>query len=150
MREESGNEVVTQYATFYVDQLMFGIDVKMVQEVIKLQRMTPVPLASETVKGLINLRGQIITALDLRARLGLGPRSGERDPMNVVVTTSDAVISLLVDRIGDVVEVGPEQYEDTPDTLPLTAHQLVTGVYKLRDQLLLVLNAERAVDVQMM
>jgi purine-binding chemotaxis protein CheW len=138
----------TQYATFFIDRMMFGINVKMVQEVIRLQRMTPVPLAPETVEGLINLRGQIITALDLRTRLGLPKRSEEKPPMNVVVTTNEAVVSLLVDRIGDVVEVGKEQYEDTPDTLAPVAHSLVTGVYKLKDQLLLVLNAEKAVDVQ--
>jgi len=138
----------TQFVTFYIDNMMFGIDVKMVQEIIRLQPMTPVPLAPETVEGLINLRGQIITALDLRTRLGLPRRAADNAPMNVVVTTSEAVVSLLVDRIGDVVEVVREQFEDTPDTLASVPYSLVTGVYKLKEQLLLVLNAEKAVDVQ--
>jgi len=144
----SGTTSVTQFATFFIEDMMFGLDVKMVQEVIRLQRMTPVPLAPNTVDGLINLRGQIITALDLRTRLGLPKRPSDKPPMNVVVTTKEAVVSLLVDRIGDVVEAGREQYEETPDTLSPIAHSLVSGVYKLKDQLLLVLNAEVAVDIQ--
>lgn len=146
-----GSEVLSQtsqFATFYIDTMMFGIDVQKVQEIIRYQQMTPVPLSPDTVSGLINLRGQIITAIDLRRRIGLGDRDREKLPMNVVVHTSDGTVSLLVDKIGDVLEVSSAQYEETPDTLSGPTHDLVEGVYKLPGQLLLVLNAERAVEVQ--
>lgn len=135
-----------QYATFYLDGLYFGIEVLKVQEVIRHQVMTPVPLAPDTVRGLINLRGQIVTALDLRARLGLTPRAADTLPMNVVVRTADGAISLLVDEIDDVVEVSPEQFEPAPETVRMKVGGLVTGVYKLAARLLLILDVERAVE----
>src|ERR1700712_2738049 len=94
-----------QYCTFYADDMYFGIWVREVQEVLQYQDMVRVPLASPVVRGLINLRGQIVTALDPRRRLELPDRSDDADPMNVVVRTDDGAVSLLVDQIGDVVEV---------------------------------------------
>src|SRR5579875_3258105 len=92
-----------QFATFFVDGLFFGVDVLDVQEVLRYQEMTSVPLAPEVITGLINLRGQIVTALDLRRRLNLKPRADEDEPMNAVIRTKDGVVSFLVDEIGDVV-----------------------------------------------
>ncbi|MBL9210715.1 MAG: chemotaxis protein CheW [Opitutaceae bacterium] len=137
----------TQYATFYLDGLFLGVEVQQVQEVIRFQPMTPVPLAPAIVQGLINLRGQIVTAIDLRRRLSLPPRTGERRPMNVVVRSEDGAVSLLVDEIGDVVEVHEEDCERPPETLPPSARELITGVCKLRDRLLLILDTERAVNL---
>jgi purine-binding chemotaxis protein CheW len=137
-----------QFATFYIGRLLFGIDVMQVQEIIRYQQMTPVPLASDMIEGLINLRGQIITAIDLRKRLMLEPRDSEALPMNVVVRIEDEVVSLLVDQIGDVLQVPNEQYEEVPETLDPAYKELVTGVYKLKDDLLLVLNAQRAVAIK--
>ena len=137
-----------QFATFYVDKMLFGIDVQLVQEIIRYQEMTPVPLAPEAIKGLINLRGQIITAIDLRTRLDLPERSADALPMNVVVRANDGTVSLLVDKIGDVLDVETDQYEGTPDMLEEGTRSLVAGVYKLEDELLLVLNAERAVKIE--
>ena len=89
-----------------------------VQEVIRYQAMTRVPLAPTVVSGLINLRGQIVTAIDLRRRLGLaGPADEGLHPMNVVVRTDDGAVSLLVDEIGDVVEVTDDAFEPPPETL---------------------------------
>ncbi len=139
--------VPTQFATFFLDKMLFGIDVQRVQEVIREQEMTPVPLAPEAVRGLINLRGQIIAAIDMRTRLGLEARSSEAKPMNVVITTSDGVVSLLVDSIGDVLEVETNQFECTPRTIDPCTKEVVDGVYKLKNQLLLVLNPERAAEV---
>ena len=92
-----------QFSTFLVNGLFFGVDVRHVQEVIRYQEMTRVPLAPAMVQGLINLRGQIVTAIDLRRRLELAPRPADQLPMNVVVRTDDGAVSLLVDEIGDVV-----------------------------------------------
>lgn len=136
-----------QFTTFYLDGLFFGIDVLKVQEVILYHDMTRVPLAPPEIMGLINLRGQIVTALDLRRRLGLRPRGTDERPLNVVVRTSDGPVSLLVDEIGDVVEVSRDRFEPPPETARGVARELVSGVYKLDERLLLVLDAERAVVV---
>ncbi|HEY9073267.1 MAG TPA: chemotaxis protein CheW, partial [Desulfobaccales bacterium] len=90
-----------QFSTFVVDHLLFGVEVEKVQEVIRYQEMTRVPLAPPVVKGLINLRGQIVTAIDLRRRLGLRERATADLPMNVVIRHDDGAVSLLVDEIGD-------------------------------------------------
>ena len=121
-----------QYCTFYVDGLFFGVEVLRVQEVIRFQEMTPVPLASNVVSGLINLRGQIVTAIDLRRRLALADRDLAELPMNVVIRTDDGAVSLLVDQIGDVLEVDADSYERPPETLSGIARQLVLGVYTQR------------------
>ena len=136
-----------QFCTFYVDGIFFGVEVLRVQEVIRFQEMTRVPLASNVVSGLINLRGQIVTAIDLRRRLALTERPIGQLPMNVVVRTDDGVVSLLVDEIGDVLETDESTYERPPETLTGIARQLVRGVYKLKGQLLLVLDAEQTVDL---
>lgn len=136
-----------QYCTFYLDGHYFGIDVLKVQEVIRFQQMTRVPLAPAVVRGLINLRGQIVTGIDLRRRLGLKDRPADQLPVNVVVQTGDGAVSLLVDEIGDVVEVSEKQFEPPPETLRGPARQLVRGAYKLPERLLLILDTDRAVEL---
>ena len=135
-----------QLCTFFVDGLFLGVEVQKVQEVIRYQEMTRVPLAPNVIGGLINLRGQIITAVDLRQRLDLRPRKEGEFPMNVVVQTDDGAMSLLVDDIGDVVEVDEESFECAPDTLTGVTRDLIRGVYKLEKQLLLLLDTEKAVS----
>jgi purine-binding chemotaxis protein CheW len=135
------------YCTFELDGLFFGVEVLLVQEVIRYQRMTSVPLAPDVVRGLINLRGQVVTAIDLRRRLGMPALSEGRLPMNVVVRTSDGPVSLLVDEIGDVIEVEDSTFESPPDTLTGVAAELITGVYKLKGRLLLVLDIDKALHL---
>jgi purine-binding chemotaxis protein CheW len=139
--------VIKQFATFYLDRLLFGVEVNKVQEVIRYQEMTHVPLAPSIVTGLINLRGQIVTALDLRRRLELAERASDRLPMNVVVRAGEEAVSLLVDEIGDVLEVADESFESPPETLKGVARELIRGTYKLKDRLLLVLDTEKAVSI---
>jgi purine-binding chemotaxis protein CheW len=134
-----------QVCTFFLDGLFFGVEVQKVQEVIRYQPMTRVPLAAQVVSGLINLRGQIVTAIDLRRRVGLCDRPADRQPMNVVVRTGDGVVSLLVDEIGDVVQVEPSLFERPPETLQGPARDLIRGACKLKDRLLLLLDADEAV-----
>ena len=133
--------------TFLLDGYLFGVPVPHVQEVIRFQPMTPVPLAPSAVEGLINLRGQIVLALDLRRRLALGERPGGALPMNVVVRTPDGAISLLVDEIGDVVEVEQSTFEDPPETLRGPLRSLILGVHKLEGKLLHLLDTEKACQV---
>lgn len=136
-----------QLCTFFLNERFFGIEVEKVQEVIRYQTITPVPLAPGVVRGLINLRGQIVTALDLRKRLGLPEQSGERLPTNVVIRSDDGAVSLLVDEIGDVLEVSEDAHERPPDTIDGIARELILGVYKLDGRLLLILDTERALNV---
>jgi purine-binding chemotaxis protein CheW len=135
-----------QFSTFFVDDLFFGVDVLRVQEVLRYQPMTRVPLAPEVIEGFINLRGQIVTAIDVRRRLQLTPRSTGQIPLNMVVRTDDGAVSLLVDEIGDVLDVDPTTWERPPENLVPAARELISGVFKLEDRLLLVLNVDRAVD----
>src|ERR1044071_5621780 len=109
--------------------------------------MTRVPLAPPVVRGLINLRGQIVTAIDLRKRLELSDRPADQQPVNVVVQTDDGAVSLLVDEIGDVLEVSEKTFERPPETLKGTARELIRGAYKLKDRLLLILDIERTVNL---
>ncbi|MGA2004250.1 MAG: chemotaxis protein CheW [Terriglobales bacterium] len=136
-----------QFCTFYLDRHFFGVPVDEVQEVIRYLDMTRVPLVSEMVRGLINLRGQIVTAIDLRRRLAITDRAPDQLPMNVVIRTDDGAVSLLVDEIGDVLEVEQEVFETPPETMPAQQKKMVDGVYKLDSRLLLVLNTERALAV---
>ena len=136
-----------QFATFVLHNLFFGMDVLKVQEVIRYQEMTRVPVAPPMVEGLINLRGQIITAIDLRRRLELPERPVDQLPLNLVVRTEDGAISLLVDEIGDVVEIESQSFERVPETVTGIARELILGVYKLETRLLLILDTERSANL---
>jgi len=135
-----------QFCTFYIDKQFFAVPVQQVQEVIRYQEMARVPLVPPVIRGLINLRGQIVVAFDLRRRLGYPDRPEEQKPMNVVVRADEETVSFLVDEIGDVIEVEEDCAEQPPETLPAEMRELVRGVYKLKEQLLLVLDAERTVN----
>ncbi len=135
-----------QFCTFYLDNLLFGIEVEHVQEILLCQDMTPVPLAPPVLRGLINLRGQIVTAVDLRLCLDLPPRPETDKPFNVVVQTDEGVLSFLVDAIGDVIEVDDNAAEPIPATLKGTLAELLLCAFKLEDRLLLVMDADRVTE----
>ena len=137
-----------QYCTFYLNGLFLGVNVRLVQEVIRYQHLTPVPLASREIQGLINLRGQIVTAVDLRRRLALPDRAPGEHPMNVVVRNEDSIHSLLVDRVGDVVTVDETTFEKPPDTLDASLRSLIVGAHKLQDRLLLVLDVRQSLQLE--
>jgi len=130
-----------------VADLFFGVNVLHVQEVLRSQQMTAVPQAPDVIEGLINLRGQIVTAIDMRRRLHLPKQAGDKPSMNMVVRTSDGVVSLLVDEIGDVLDMDAATFERPPENLDPAARELIRGVYKMKDRLLLVLDEERTVDL---
>jgi purine-binding chemotaxis protein CheW len=125
-----------QFCTFFVDGIHFGIEVLEVQEVLRFQSMTPV------------LRGQIVTAFDLRTRLDMPDRSPGQNPMNVVIRSDDGAVSLLVDEIGDVLETREDQFEPPPATLDATTRALLTGVFKLENHLLLILDTEKTLAIE--
>ncbi|MFN3243986.1 MAG: chemotaxis protein CheW [Planctomycetota bacterium] len=137
-----------QYCTFWLDGLFLGIEVQRVQEVLRHLPMTDVPLVSGVISGLINLRGQIVTAINLRERMELPQFPGEADEqMNFVVRCDDDVVSLLVDRIGDVVEVTEEALEAPPPTIAGVCRDVIRGVNKMPDGLLLLLDLDRALAI---
>lgn len=136
-----------QYCTFYLDGLFFGIEVVRVQEVLRYQEMTRVPLAPAEIEGLINLRGQIVTAIDMRKRMDLPPRAEGNLPMNVIIHDIEGAVSLLVDEIGDVLEVDESTFERPPATLQGAAADLIEKTYKLEGRLLLVLDTEKTIRI---
>ena len=136
-----------QFCTFLLSGYLFGVPVPQVQEVIRYQPLTPVPLAPSAVEGMINLRGQIVLAIDLRRRLALEKRALGELPMNVVVRTSDGVVSLLVDEIGDVIEVEQSTFEAPPETLRGAVRTMILGVHKLDQKLLHLLDTAKACQV---
>ncbi len=132
----------TQFCTFFLQGQCFGVPVHQVQEVISHQEMTGVPLAPPVIRGLINLRGQIVMVIDLRRQLQLEPRDEYAVPMNVVVRSEEGALSLLVDEIGDVVEVDESTFEVPPETVRGATRAMVLGVHKLQNRLMHVLDTE--------
>jgi len=135
--------VIVQYCTFELGPLLLGVEARRVQEVLRFQLVTPVPMAPDFVRGLMNLRGQIVLVVDLCKRLGdvEGVRSSR--PINVLTHTSGGIVSMLADRIGDVLEVDPDRFDGVPDTLRGSARDVLTGALRLPDRLLLLIDPER-------
>ncbi len=136
-----------QFATFTVGDLYFGVEVLEVQEVLRFHEMTPVPSADPVIEGLINLRGQIVTAFDMRRRLGLDDRPDGEEPMNMVVHGADGAVSLLVDDIGDVIELSRDDFEPPPETISEQTREVLEGVYKLPERLMLALSTNKVLRV---
>lgn len=128
--------------TFFLDGLLFGIEAHRVQEVFSARALTPVPLGPVAVRGLVNLRGQILVAIDMHVRMGLPQNADAAPPMNLVVKTEDGPVSLLVDKLGDVLDVSDTAFETPPETLGEAERELVVGVYKLQGHLLHLLNVD--------
>jgi purine-binding chemotaxis protein CheW len=143
MKERS--DTMAQYCTFSVERLSFAVEVERVQEVLRFSYVTRVPLASAIVGGLMNLRGDIVTAIDMRARLGLLPREAGSVAMSVVLRRTSGAVSLLVDRIGDVIEVASDSVLGVPQTIPKGVRELTRGIIPWERDLLLLLDTTRAV-----
>jgi purine-binding chemotaxis protein CheW len=135
-----------QFATFEVAEQLFGVEVETVQEVLSYNEYTPVPLAPPAVGGLFNLRGQVIAAVDLRVQLGLARQSLQGPVMNVILRGDGEPVSLLVDRIEEVVDLDDDAFEPPPDTLSGPARGLVIGTFKRDGRLMLALDVHQAVD----
>jgi purine-binding chemotaxis protein CheW len=139
--------MTVQLATFTVADHLFGVPVHMVQEVLRSQEITRVPLSPEAIGGLINLRGQVVTAIDVRTRLAYPAADPGFRPMTMVVRSRGDIVSLLVDRIGDVVDAEESRFEAPPETLTGPGRDLIIGAYKLENTLLLALDVDPTVDV---
>ncbi|BAY23541.1 hypothetical protein NIES2100_33330 [Calothrix sp. NIES-2100] len=140
-----------ELCTFFLNGMFFGIDVQDVQEVIRPHTLTPVPLAPPDICGLINLRGQILTVIDLQQRLDMGQSAMRlttklRDDLlgfYIVVCADDQVVSLLVDEVGDVLALPANTFQPPPATLKGRMRQLLAGAYPLPEGFLLVLDTEK-------
>ena len=137
-----------ELATFIIAGAHYGVDLFRVQEVLRGQARTPIPLAEPGVAGFINLRGQVVLSIDLRTRLGIEASPADPEPMMFVVRVDGEPISLLVDDVGDVIDVGGRRLEAPPDTLPSALREVILGVYQLEDSLLLVLDIDRVASAQ--
>ncbi|MBD3305514.1 chemotaxis protein CheW [candidate division KSB3 bacterium] len=131
-----------QLATFFLGDELFGVDTLHVQEILTYQEITPVPLAPEYVRGLINLRGQIVTVIDLRRRLGFDKFDDERSSMNLIVNSDEGLMSLLVDNIGNVLDIAADRLQPPPGTIRGVAVHYIQDVCQLEGELLIVLDLE--------
>lgn len=130
-----------QFSTFIVSGQLYGIEVTSVQEVVRPLPMTPIPLAPSYVRGLVNLRGQVAIAIGVRELFEL-PSESDREAMNVVCRCDDQLIALLVDDIGDVIEVSRAAFEVTPATIPVPVRRFMTGVMKVDGPILSIIDVE--------
>lgn len=137
------NHGTEQLATFFVGGEMFGVNVKDVQEVLVAQAITPVPLAPPYIFGLTNLRGQILPTFDLRTRFGMDPREPGQESSNLVVKTTEGPVSLVVDDIGDVIEIDASAGRDVPETVDASQRQFVRQIVALEGRLMLRLDLGR-------
>jgi purine-binding chemotaxis protein CheW len=136
----------SQLATFRVDDLLLGIDVSRIEEVRATQPVVPVPLAQDGIIGLVNLRGRIVAAIDAGQRLGLTPRDPGSSCVHVIVGARSGLVSLVVDREGDVVDVDPGGLMETPARVDSRIRRLVMGVQPLKGDVVLVLDVDRTVQ----
>ncbi len=140
-QRQAGADIV-QLATFFLGDELFGVDTLHVQEILTYQEITPVPLAPDYVRGLINLRGQIVTVIDLRCRLGFDKLDDERSSMNLIVNSDEGLMSLLVDNIGNVLDIPVDRLLPPPGTIRGVAVHYIQEVCQLEEELLIVLNLQ--------
>ncbi|CAN2048050.1 purine-binding chemotaxis protein CheW [Candidatus Magnetomoraceae bacterium gMMP-1] len=142
-------EETFQFCTFYLENFLFGVEANRVQEITQYQEITRVPLAPRAIKGLLNLRGQIVTALDLGFKLGLKSSQSDELSMNVVIRTSYGAVSFVVDEIGDVISVKDADFEPPPGTLANDIKRMIMGVYKIdTHQLIHVINIDKIIEIK--
>jgi purine-binding chemotaxis protein CheW len=146
--ERSNPSGMIQLSTFRLDDELFGVDALRVQEILPYQQITAVPLAPEYVRGLINLRGQIVTVLDLRQRLGFEPLDAKVSGMNLIVNSEEGLMSLLVDSIGNVLDMSTDRLQTPPGTIRGVAVHYIDSVCQLEDDLLIVLNTDTVLELE--
>jgi purine-binding chemotaxis protein CheW len=143
----NGDNANAEYLSLCVGGQWFGIPVLKVQDVLARLRVAPIPLSPPEVAGSINLRGRIVTVVDMRVKLGLGPAPEDVESMSVVVEYRDEAYSVLVDEVGEVLQLRESDYEPTPATLEQPWRDLCIGLYRLDENLLLVLDIERFIGL---
>jgi purine-binding chemotaxis protein CheW len=144
----NGSKGVTrQYLTIYLGKKVFGIPILQVQDILSFQKLTPIPLAPNSVAGVLNLRGRIVTAINLRVRLQEEDFSDSSAGMSVVVEHEGALFSLIVDNVGEVLTLSDDDMEDLPVTLDRFWHEISNGVYQLDGHIMIILDINRVLDL---
>ena len=138
---------ITEYVTTTIGGQLFGLPISRVQDVFMPERLTRVPLASNDVAGVLNLRGRIVTAIDMRARLGLPKEDTDRPPMAVGVELRGESYGLLIDSIGEVLKLADEGREVNPVNLDPRMAKMSAGVHRLDGQLMVVLDVDRVLEI---
>ena len=142
------SENAEEFVTFMIAGQLFGIPVLQIQDVLSSYRITPIPLASPEITGSLNLRGRVVTAIDVRLRLGLPPRPADADSMSIVAENGGELYSLMVDSVGEVLALSQSAYERNLPTLDPKFRAFSDGIYRLDDQLLVVLDVNRMLDYE--
>lgn len=140
------NGSTSDYLTIFIAKQRFGIPILQVQDVLGEQKVTRIPLAPPEVEGALNLRGRIVTAIDVRKRLGVEPRDKAAKKMSVVVEHDGELYSLIIDSVGDVLGLKNEDFENTPATLDPLWRDVSDGIYRLEKDLLVVLDVPKLLD----
>jgi purine-binding chemotaxis protein CheW len=147
VEENNINLDYVQLCGFKIGDGFYAVPVLEVQEVVRPQKITQVPMAPDYIEGLINLRGQVVTSINLRTLFKLEGDDPD-DFMNVIVRSRDSLYALVVDEILDVIDVPNKSFEETPDTLDDNLRKYIEGVYKLKDRLLISLSIEKLINVE--
>lgn len=147
-KEAIASKNIVELATFFVGDALCGMDILKVQEINKVMQMTKVPQAPEYVIGILNLRGQIVTIIDLGKKLGLGETDINQDPRNIIVNSSGGHVGLLVRKISDVVSADMEKREAAPANMRGIQGEYFTGVYKTDNTLIGILNIEKVLSIE--
>jgi purine-binding chemotaxis protein CheW len=137
-----------QLCTFFLGDIFCGVEAERVQEVIRYQEMTPLPLVKDEIRGLINLRGKIVTVIDLRRLLDVKDIRSDERSVNVVMGEGDDHVSFMVDSIHEVMRVNENDFERPPETVPERLREIIRGAYKLQGRLLLLIDASRVIDLE--
>lgn len=139
-------ESIHQFVTFSLNREFFGINILKVQEIQLPQPITPVPRAPRQILGLISLRGHVVPLIDLRYRLGMELEQPISNPYHIVVTTTDAIACLLVDEIGDVIDVPNDKFVAPPESVRALDASFLDGVYQLKQGILSILNVDTVLE----
>ena len=142
----SASESNNEYVTVTIGGQLFGIPVLSIEDVLGPQTITRIPLAPHQVAGALNLRGRIVTAIDVRSRLGLPPFEGAAGAKSVVVEHHGESYSLIIDDVGEVMSLPPEQFDRNPPTLDPRWREISEGIFPLDGALLIVLAVDRLLD----
>ena len=148
IQKDSPQSHLRRYVTFRVANEFLGIPVDQTQEVLPARAITPIPLANPEISGFLNLRGQIVTTIDLRLRLGLPPRQEGDKSINIIIRDSEDLISLVVDEVGDVMHMDETLLGPPPATLDARWREYCNGVFQLEKGLLVVIDTPKVLDIQ--
>ena len=144
---QAADNSLSEYVTAMIGGQLFGLPILRVQDVFVPERLTRVPLAPTEIAGVLNLRGRIVTLVDMRCRLGLGRRDDEQAAMAVGVESRGESYGLLIDGVGEVLKLDNIAWEPNPTNLDPRLASVSTGIYRLDGQLLMVLDVDRVLDI---